>query len=580
MEDDLQINITAVDDASPIIDGVSQSADGMATAIGNAATSISSSLTNAFTASEEAAIDSALATANAWMGAAEEINGAVSTVAETTDGDFINMSDSALAAANAASEGWQASLREIAELGTMTEEQVDAAFAGMAAGAEKGAAGATNSMSSMHSYFRLLIAGYLADTAGKGLIGVVQDAVTAAAGDPTKLAELTDQLKQQQAALAKLELPISGHNLTTAQLGADEADQAAKINTAKDAIAKLKVEIAPLAEAQRIAGQSAIDYANSTKTLTTDWQTFLATAGAPLLEHLAHAADSMAKVVVAITAWATEHPKLMETILLGISILGGLLLVIGGIMIALAPIIILFGMFGIAVTAATVAAAVGWALLAAGVVFLIAAIIVNWDKLVDYTVKAWNAVVDFIKKNWQTIVAFLFPGIGLLVDYMFNHWAVIKTDVEDAWNWIANFISGIWGKIVSGAEAAIGSVQKLIQGIMAPINTLTSAVSGIGNLIGSGISAVGSSIPKFADGGIVNGATLALVGEAGPEAIIPLSAFNGGGSLAGVGGGSSGGMNVIFNIASLQGTDESAARQFANTIARLINQQLKLKNYS
>lgn len=580
MEDDLQINITAVDDASGTIDSVAASAEGMANTIANAATSIEESLQNAFTASEEAAIDSAIAAANAWMGATEEIDSAVASVAETTDGDFINMSDAALTAASATSEGWQASLGEIAAVGAMTEEESNAAFAGMAAGAEAGAQKATNSMSSMHSYFRLLIAGYLADTAGKGLLGIVSDAVNAAAGDPTQLKTLQDQLSSQEAALDKLKLPISGHNLTTAVLGADEADQQAKIKTAEDAIAKLKAQIEPLANAQKIAGQSATDYATATSKLTGDWQTFLITAGAPLLEHLAHAAEEMDKVVTAITNWAAQHPKLMETILIGLGILGGLLLLLGGIMIAIAPIIILFGMFGIAFTLANVAIGIAVALIVTAVIFLVAAIVANWDKVSKATGDAWNAVVNFIKKYWQDIIAILFPGIGSLVDYMFNHWASIKKDVEDAWNWIMNFINGVWGKITSGAEDAIGKVQKLISGIMAPINALTTAVSNIGGTIGGGVSAIGNAIPKFADGGIVNGATLALVGEAGPEAIIPLSAFNGGGSLAGVGGGSNGGLNIVFNIGSLQGTDASAAQRFADQLAKMIGRQLKLKSYN
>ena len=580
MEDDLQINITAVDDASGTIDAVAQSADGMASAIGKAADSIQNSLDNAFTASEEAAIESAMAAANAWMGATEDINSAMSDVVESTSGDMLTMEQEALAAAYATSEGWQASLREIQEIGTETAEATDARFAEMGASAEKGAATATNSMSSMHSYFRLLIAGYLADTAGKGLLGVVQDAVNAAAGDPTKLTDLTEQLKEQQAALAKLELPISGHNLTTSQLGADQEEQAAKIDIAKQKIIELQQQIEPLAKAQQIAGQSALDYGNATKTLSDDVQTFLATAGAPLLEHLAHAAEALDKVVTAATAWAEAHPKLTEAILIGLGILGTLLVVLGGIMIAIAPLIILFGMFSIAFTAVNVAIAVGVAAIIVAVALLVGAIIANWDAISKKTSDAWSAIVDFIKKYWQDIIAILFPGIGSLADYLFNHWATIEKDVETAWTSIYNFVQGIWGKIISGAEAAIGTVQKLINNIMGPINSLTSAVSSIGGSIGNGANAVFNAIPKFAEGGIVNGATLALVGEAGPEAIIPLSAFNGGGALAGASGGGNGGLNIVFNIASLQGTDQAAAQRFADQLAKMIGRQLKLKNYN
>ena len=44
----------------------------------------------------------------------------------------------------------------------------------------------------------------------------------------------------------------------------------------------------------------------------------------------------------------------------------------------------------------------------------------------------------------------------------------------------------------------------------------------LATLVG-GVLAAFASIPKFAKGGIVTGPTLGLVGEAGPEAIIPLN---------------------------------------------------------
>ena len=41
------------------------------------------------------------------------------------------------------------------------------------------------------------------------------------------------------------------------------------------------------------------------------------------------------------------------------------------------------------------------------------------------------------------------------------------------------------------------------------------------------------SIPRLAAGGIVTSPTIALVGEAGPEAVVPLSEFRRGGMMAG-----------------------------------------------
>jgi phage-related minor tail protein len=51
-------------------------------------------------------------------------------------------------------------------------------------------------------------------------------------------------------------------------------------------------------------------------------------------------------------------------------------------------------------------------------------------------------------------------------------------------------------------------------------------------------------IPALADGGIVTGPTLALIGEAGPEAVVPLDRMGG-----------MGGNNVTINV---QGADPNA----------------------
>lgn len=576
-ENDLQINITAVDEASGTLENVAAAADGMATSIDRAASSVSETLTTAFTAAEEAAIDSAMASAEAWMGAATDIGEAGVVTAEEVGTSFMDLDYAALTAANNASESWQASLRAIQEIGAMTAAEVDAEFASMGQSAEKGAEKANSSMKSMHGYFSLLIAGFMAQTAGKGLLGVVNDAVAAAAGDPTKLTDLTNQLREQQAQLQKLELPISGKGKTTATLWADEADQSAKIDSAKQKIKELQAQIAPLAMAQQIAGTSAQDYADATKNLTTAWQTFMATAGAPLLEHLAKAADGMAKIVDWLTKWAAAHPKLAETILLAISVLGVLLLVLGTIAVTLAPLIIVIGLFGGAVSVAAVASAAAFAAVIAALVFMVAYWIVNWNAILGGLQVVWDAIVNLVKNHWQTIVQVLLPGIGSVVVFFYNHWQTISKDIQTVWTAISKFILGIWDGIYSGIENIIGKIKSAISTVAAPINSIVGAVQGAGSFVGNVWNSAVNSIPHFANGGIVRGPTIGLIGEAGPEAIIPLSAFAGGNTL---GGGSSGGQgNIVVNIGSLQGTDTATAKRFGDLLARSINQQLKLRTH-
>ena len=61
----------------------------------------------------------------------------------------------------------------------------------------------------------------------------------------------------------------------------------------------------------------------------------------------------------------------------------------------------------------------------------------------------------------------------------------------------------------------------------------TVLAAGAGALVGGVFNGLISKIgiPALAEGGIVNRPTLALIGEAGPEAVVPLSKYNGGGNM-------------------------------------------------
>jgi len=71
--------------------------------------------------------------------------------------------------------------------------------------------------------------------------------------------------------------------------------------------------------------------------------------------------------------------------------------------------------------------------------------------------------------------------------------------------------------IISPLKAALDLVGKVI-GALGKIPGVSSIAGAVGGLVGK--------IPGLADGGIVTGPTLAVVGEAGPEAVIPLSKMN------------------------------------------------------
>ena len=212
---------------------------------------------------------------------------------------------------------------------------------------------------------------------------------------------------------------------------------------------------------------------------------------------------------------------------------------------------------------------------------------------------AWNvavqALLDFLKKVFDAMKVYV-DGVLTYISGAIN---TMLTIVSGAWNtvWggVSSFFLGVWKGIQDGLSGAINYIVGLLNSllstvssisnqIMAPIAAVTSAVTGALAKAGSMVSGavgtavgVGSSITHFASGGIVDGPTFALVGEAGPEAIIPLSLLGGKGG-GGMGAGSGGG-NVVVNLNGDLYTDAQTATKFGNAIAKIINQQLKLRTF-
>jgi hypothetical protein len=75
----------------------------------------------------------------------------------------------------------------------------------------------------------------------------------------------------------------------------------------------------------------------------------------------------------------------------------------------------------------------------------------------------------------------------------------------------------------------------------------------------------------LADGGFVTQPTLALIGEAGPEAVIPLS---------GMGASGAGGSQINVYIQGGNYLDSQGATMIGNALAKQIVTQLRVKNYA
>lgn len=121
---------------------------------------------------------------------------------------------------------------------------------------------------------------------------------------------------------------------------------------------------------------------------------------------------------------------------------------------------------------------------------------------------------------------------------------VFSGDWAKAWEGIKNIFSGIWEAIVSigkfFANAFIGIINLMIKGVESVLNFVIDGINALLSRVNKAINNVGSllgkswdvnlhigrvswrGIPYLAEGGIALGPTMAMIGERGKEAVLPL----------------------------------------------------------
>lgn len=267
------------------------------------------------------------------------------------------------------------------------------------------------------------------------------------------------------------------------------------------------------------------------------------------------------------------------------ALIAGLVMVVGGIidivnngysmeaviLIAVGAILILVGaVWGL--NAALLANPITWVV--AAIIALVATFVILWNECEGFR-NFWKQMWEYIKIAFAAVVEWIKQAAKDIAQFFVDAWGAIK----NVWNGIPGFFKGLWESIKSAFSAvgkwfsdvftgawngikkafsAVGSffsgIWKNIKDIFSKVGTaIADAVSGafkkainwvldkaIG-IINGFISAINAAIsvinaipgvsikklkklevPKLAAGGIVDSATLAMIGERGKEAVLPL----------------------------------------------------------
>lgn len=164
------------------------------------------------------------------------------------------------------------------------------------------------------------------------------------------------------------------------------------------------------------------------------------------------------------------------------------------------------------------------------------------DVLGGYFRVAW----EIIKGVWSVVVSYfttIFKNLGLVFSAVKN---VLTGNFSEAWENIkqifsnvGSFFTGVWdtikgvfskvgeiiGKTISDTvkkaiNSVLSSAVKLINGFISAINTAISVINAIPGVSIKKLDKL--DVPQLATGGIVSSATMAVIGERGREAVLPL----------------------------------------------------------
>jgi hypothetical protein len=175
----------------------------------------------------------------------------------------------------------------------------------------------------------------------------------------------------------------------------------------------------------------------------------------------------------------------------------------------------------------------------AGVIGGIAAAVL----LVNGAMSAWTAITTAftgVQAAFNAVMAMnpivlIVVGIGLLIAALviaYKKFEGFRNVVDSVFSFIKTAVSGGFDFFKGYIEFVLGIYKGIFNGVAKiwnnTIGKLSFKVPGwVPGFGGKGFDV--PNIPMLAEGGIVTGPTLAMIGEKGPEAVVPLDRYRGGG---------------------------------------------------
>lgn len=148
-------------------------------------------------------------------------------------------------------------------------------------------------------------------------------------------------------------------------------------------------------------------------------------------------------------------------------------------------------------------------------IFNAIAFVVNWFR--DTAWPKIKAAIDLVSRGF----GIMWTAVKTVWDDVWGKVSGVVTLLEGAATRIKSAFSGIWDGIKHAAQAALDVVRTAWNSTVGGKTLTIPSIPAIGTF--PGFPGFSYDIPYLADGGIVRSPTLAMIGEAGPEAVVPLT---------------------------------------------------------
>ena len=279
----------------------------------------------------------------------------------------------------------------------------------------------------------------------------------------------------------------------------------------------------------------------------------IAQVGSQLSAYLAPALEKVVGWIGKLASWlSTLSPQVLTVIGIVAGVIAGLapvLIVLGKLAFAVSSIINLIGVVGPVI--AGLAGPIGIAIAIIGALIAIGILLYkNWDVIKAKAIQLWNN----IKTTFNGIKMSIQASINAVKTFLTNSWnnikstaqatwSNIKTTAQSAWNSIKSTAQSTWNGIKSAIVSPIQNAWSTVKGIVDKLKSLFPINIGkiLSNIsvphfslkwsskdfgpLGSIRYPTGFDVSWYARGGIFDSPTIAGIGEAGPEAVVPLDRF-------------------------------------------------------